>query len=183
MRAGSPRALPSALREGVEAALSQRVARSVEILGAEPMTGGCIHETARLSTNLQEDFFLKWAQGPPTDVFAAEADGLSALRNSTDLTVPEVIGYSDAEEKPAGCFWSTYPTEARVGITRSASERPSRSYTRLAKARTAGTVPTTSARSHKRTRPWMTGPRSGGLNVSSPSWCWQATTGDWLAWT
>ena len=65
------------------------------------MTGGCIHETARLSTNLQEDFFLKWAQGPPSDVFAAEADGLNALRNSTDLTVPEVIGYSDAEEKPA----------------------------------------------------------------------------------
>jgi fructosamine-3-kinase len=69
------------------------------------MTGGCIHETARLSTNLQEDFFLKWAQGPPSDVFAAEVDGLSALhgstRNSADLTVPEMIGYSDGEEKPA----------------------------------------------------------------------------------
>ena len=69
------------------------------------MTGGCIHETARLSTNLQEDFFLKWAQGPPSDVFAAEVDGLSALhgstRNSADLTVPEVVDYSDAEAKPA----------------------------------------------------------------------------------
>ena len=97
----SPSTLPSALREGVEAALSRRTARSVEILGVESVTGGCIHQTARVSTNLQEDFFLKWAEGPPSDVFAAEADGLSALRNSTDLTVPEVIGYSDAEEKPA----------------------------------------------------------------------------------
>ncbi len=101
MRAGPPSTLPSALREGVEAALSSRAARSVEILGEEPVTGGCIHRTARLSTNLQEDFFLKWARGPLSDVFAAEADGLSALGASTDLTVPEVIGYSDAGEKPA----------------------------------------------------------------------------------
>ena len=97
----SPSTLPSALREGVEAALSHRTARSVEILGVESVTGGSIHQTARVSTNLQEDFFLKWAQGPPSDIFAAEADGLSALRNSTDLTVPEVVSYSDAEEKPA----------------------------------------------------------------------------------
>ena len=101
----SPSTLPSALREDVEAALSRRTARSVEILGVESVTGGCIHQTARVSTNLHEDFFLKWARGSLSDVFAAEADGLSALhgstRNSTDLTVPEVIGYSDAEEKPA----------------------------------------------------------------------------------
>ncbi len=85
--------------------MSHRMARSVEILGAEPVAGGCIYETTRLSTNLQEDFFLKWAQGPVSDVFAAEADGLGALhastRDSTDLTVPEVIGNSDAGEMPA----------------------------------------------------------------------------------
>ena len=89
----------------MEAALSSRATRSVEILGAEPVTGGCIHQTARVSTDLREDFFLKWDQGPPSDVFAAEADGLSALhgltRGSTGLTVPEVIGYADAKEKPA----------------------------------------------------------------------------------
>ena len=65
------------------------------------MTGGCIHQTARLSTNLQEDFFLKWAKGPVSDVFMAEADGLSSLREATDLTVPRVIGHSDAGENPA----------------------------------------------------------------------------------
>ncbi len=73
----------------------------MEILGAERVAGGCIHQTARLSTNLQEDFFLKWAKGPVSDVFAAEADGLSALREATDLTVPEVIGHSGAGENPA----------------------------------------------------------------------------------
>ena len=65
------------------------------------MTGGCIHQTARLSTNLEEDFFIKWAWDPLSDVFAAEADGLTALMEATDLTVPEVIGYSDAGETPA----------------------------------------------------------------------------------
>ena len=103
--AGSPSTLPNALRAAVEEALSSHAKRSVEILGAEPVTGGCIHQTARVWTNLPEDFFLKWAQGPLSDVFAAEADGLNALRGSTrdsaDLTVPEVVGYSDAEAKPA----------------------------------------------------------------------------------
>ena len=65
------------------------------------MTGGCIHQTARLSTNLHENFFLKWAKGPVSDVFTAEADGLSSLREATDLTVPRVIGHSDAGENPA----------------------------------------------------------------------------------
>lgn len=101
MKSESPGTLPSALREGVEAALSNRAARSVEILDTEPVTGGCIHQTVRLSTDLREDFFLKWAQDPESDVFAAEADGLRALRESTDLTVPAVVAHSDAEEIPA----------------------------------------------------------------------------------
>ncbi len=86
--------LPGTVQEGAEAVLSSRVGRGVEILGAEHVSGGCIHQAARLSTNGGEDFFLKWAQGPLSDVFAAEADGLEALRDSTDLTVPEVIGHS-----------------------------------------------------------------------------------------
>ncbi|MCH7890035.1 MAG: fructosamine kinase family protein [Gemmatimonadetes bacterium] len=85
----------------MEATLSSRGAGRVEILGAEPVSGGCIHQTARLSTNLQENFFLKWAAEPVSDVFAAEADGLDALREGTDLTVPEVIGHSGAGENPA----------------------------------------------------------------------------------
>ncbi len=82
------------------------------------MTGGCIHQTARLSTDLQDDFFLKWAQGPLSDVFAAEADGLSALSalgDSADLTVPEVIGYSDAGEKPAWLLLEYVPRGAPAG--------------------------------------------------------------------
>jgi fructosamine-3-kinase len=77
------------------------VAQSVEILGAERVSGGCIHHTVRLSTNLREDFFLKWAEEPVSDAFSAEADGLEALRDATDLTVPEVIGHSDAGDNPA----------------------------------------------------------------------------------
>lgn len=101
MKSGFFGKLPSALRAGAEATLSSRLDKNVEILGAEPVTGGCIHQTARLFTSLQEDFFLKWAERPLSDVFAAEADGLRALRESTEATVPEVIGHSDAGQTPA----------------------------------------------------------------------------------
>jgi len=101
LRAGPPRALPSALKERVEVVLSNQVARTVEILETAPVAGGCIHQAACLSTNTGEDFFLKWTRGAVSDVFAAEADGLSALRESTGLTIPEVIGNSDALENPA----------------------------------------------------------------------------------
>jgi len=85
----------------VEGVLADRAARSVQILDVQPVSGGCIHRTVRLSTNLSEDFFLKWATGTDTDVFAAEADGLTALSESTRLTVPRVIGYSDVGEGSA----------------------------------------------------------------------------------
>lgn len=101
MRTQSPGTFPGPLKDGVEAALSSRAARSVKIVESTPVTGGCIHQTVRLSTNLREDFFLKWAKGAVSDIFDAEADGLRALRQSTDLTVPEVIGHSDAGENPA----------------------------------------------------------------------------------
>jgi len=84
----------------VEAGLSILLAKNVEILGAEPVSGGCIHQTARLSTNLQEDFFIKWSDGPLSDVFAAEADGLRALSGFPGLTVPEVIALSEAGQSP-----------------------------------------------------------------------------------
>jgi fructosamine-3-kinase len=84
---------------GVEAALSHRAARSVEITAVAPVTGGCIHQTARLSTTLREDFFLKWSRDAASDVFAAEADGLRALRESARLTIPEVIATSDGENQ------------------------------------------------------------------------------------
>jgi protein-ribulosamine 3-kinase len=114
LRAGPHGALPNALKERVEDVLSNRVARTVEILETAPVAGGCIHQTARLSTNTGEDFFLKWTQGAVSDVFAAEADGLSALRESTDLTVPEVIGNSDASENPAWLLLEYVPRGSRA---------------------------------------------------------------------
>jgi fructosamine-3-kinase len=101
LTAGFLETFPPTLREEVEAALSNRAAQKVEIVDAEPVTGGCIHQTARLSTNLKEDFFIKWARDPLSDVFAAEADGLSAMRASTDLTIPDVIGHSEGDATPA----------------------------------------------------------------------------------
>ena len=65
------------------------------------MTGGCIHRSVRLSTDMGESFFLKWSPDPGEDAFLAEADGLEALAASRGPTVPEVIGYSPPAETPA----------------------------------------------------------------------------------
>ena len=65
------------------------------------MTGGCIHRSVRLSTDMGESFFLKWSPDPGEDDFLAEADGLEALAASGGPTVPEVIGYSAPAETPS----------------------------------------------------------------------------------
>ena len=93
--------LPSDLRTSIERHLTDSAGRSVEVIDVAPMTGGCIHHTIVLSTNLGESFFLKWSSDPGTDAFVAEADGLGALSGSGGPRVPEVIGYSPPAETPS----------------------------------------------------------------------------------
>jgi len=93
--------LPPDLRASVQRRLTESSGRAVEVLEASPMTGGCIHRSVRLSTDMGESFFLKWSPDPGEDAFLAEADGLEALAASRGPTVPEVIGYSPPAETPA----------------------------------------------------------------------------------
>ena len=71
--------------------------------------GGCIHTAIRLVTNLDEDFFLKWGPDTEGDGFAAEADGICALRAARALTVPELIGYSAPGHDPAWILMEYIP--------------------------------------------------------------------------
>lgn len=72
----------------------------MEILTASPLSGGCINSAVRLSTDLGEDFFLKWNSTAGEDVFATEADGIRALRGVGALRVPRVIGHSRPGQIP-----------------------------------------------------------------------------------
>jgi fructosamine-3-kinase len=56
-----------------------------------PVAGGCIHQAVRLETTLGE-FFAKWNEDCPRDLFVSEAAGLRELRAAASgLAVPEVF--------------------------------------------------------------------------------------------
>jgi protein-ribulosamine 3-kinase len=63
----------------------------VRIQRATSLSGGCIHEARRLVTNRGE-FFAKWSDSAPSDLFVAEAEGLKALAKAgSGLVIPKVI--------------------------------------------------------------------------------------------
>lgn len=62
----------------------------------EPLDGGCINQTSRVfvsNTVSDKDHCLILKQNPaaPEDMFAAEAEGLTALAGTNTLRIPEVI--------------------------------------------------------------------------------------------
>jgi fructosamine-3-kinase len=102
--------VPAPVLKAVEEALEERKGRPPVLRPSAPVGGGCINPSARLETKSGEAFFLKWNPSAPSDMFAAEADGLEALRkgahgtaavpapwaasgaDSRALHVPEVLG-------------------------------------------------------------------------------------------
>jgi protein-ribulosamine 3-kinase len=63
----------------------------IEIVGASPVGGGCIHNAIHVVTSAG-DVFVKWNASSPPDLFLREADGLEALRAAgSELVVPEVF--------------------------------------------------------------------------------------------
>lgn len=62
-------------------------------VAARGVGGGCISPAARVEGPTGYVAFLKWTDGhTPPGLFAAEADGLRALRAAGALPVPEVLG-------------------------------------------------------------------------------------------
>ena len=69
----------------------------LRIDSASPVAGGCIHECFRVEIGGRE-FFLKSNDASHTDNFAAEADGLVALRRA-DMRAPEPVSHGMAGSK------------------------------------------------------------------------------------
>ncbi len=84
------------------------------ILSSNACSGGCICESYQVHTSKQA-FFVKLLSTPLENMFAAEAEGLNALRKATSLCVPNVIGHSKHflilqdlnSGAPARNYWST----------------------------------------------------------------------------
>ena len=92
--------LPPQLEASVRDCLSE-AGHPTEVVEATPVSGGCIHQSLRISTALGESFFLKWSSAPARDTFFAEANGLEALADLGGPRVPEVIGYSPPDDSPS----------------------------------------------------------------------------------
>jgi fructosamine-3-kinase len=86
-------ALPESVQRAAESALEARTGKSVRILSASALGGGCINPSARVETEDGETFFLKWNPSSASDMFEAEADGLRAMATPRSLTIPEVLGW------------------------------------------------------------------------------------------
>lgn len=81
---------PRALLHAVEARLGCAVADH------RPIGGGCINAAHVLVAASGEEVFLKWNAHLPPDAFAAEADGLHALRaRARGVRVPAPLGWSE----------------------------------------------------------------------------------------
>lgn len=88
--------------EDYESFFKQVIFRSIGTEVAELnftfLAGGCINDTVKLSC-AEGDFFLKWNDNVPEDMFAKEAAGLQLLFNSQTIRVPRVINQDHIDGK------------------------------------------------------------------------------------
>lgn len=84
---------PESVLRGLEGALEERVGKPIRVVSTFPIGGGCINPSARVTCDNGQTHFLKWNDHAPVEMFAAEADGLQALRAPGALRVPEVLGW------------------------------------------------------------------------------------------
>ena len=90
--------------------LAQRIAQSIgdaleihlEPTATERVGGGCIHEAWKLTADTAEgtrDFFVKTNTVDTKPMFAAEAEGLAAIRAAGCIRVPATVVIDDDEER------------------------------------------------------------------------------------
>lgn len=78
----------------INSSLSQWLEQSgYDVASAHPCSGGSICDSIKLELTNGKTLFAKQLETVPSDLFAAEAEGLKALRANCPLRVPEVIQY------------------------------------------------------------------------------------------
>jgi protein-ribulosamine 3-kinase len=73
--------------------LQQHLGSGIAIARADAASGGCINQTSTVTLADGSRYFLKLNQASLLEMFAAEADGLHAIRSSASLRAPEPLGY------------------------------------------------------------------------------------------
>ncbi len=85
----------------VEKQLSKKLECDVKIIASKSIGGGSISHASKIETNVGE-FFLKWNENCPADLFIREAEGLTELKKAAGnyLFVPEVFLAKEVDSTP-----------------------------------------------------------------------------------
>ena len=89
------------LESNIVLLLSDKLGQKVELKSMRPIGGGCIHSASLMETNVG-DFFLKWNNRGPSDIFLREAESLTELKKASQgyLSVPGVFAFKAIDETP-----------------------------------------------------------------------------------
>ncbi len=100
----------------LEAALARSLGRErVRIESASTLPGGGPREAQKLVTS-EGEFFAKWSDDGPEDIFVCEAQGLGALRSvSGPITIPQIIAASKRDTETPGYLILEYLAPSRGG--------------------------------------------------------------------
>lgn len=77
----------------IETVLQRHVGNSAYLRALQPASGGCINEACTAELADGSRWFIKLNQAGKLEMFAAEADGLHAIRATNTLYAPEPLGY------------------------------------------------------------------------------------------
>ena len=88
----------AALEQKLSRAISDATEALFEATAIEPVSGGCIHTAVRIEGAMAGEthaYFAKVNDADKAAMFAAEADGLAALRAAGAIAVPDVVAQGD----------------------------------------------------------------------------------------
>jgi protein-ribulosamine 3-kinase len=92
---------PTPASQSLESAIADATRASFELTTVTPVAGGCIHTALQVAgeTSLgTQRYFAKTNKPERASMFAAEADGLAALRASGDVAVPGFVALGADDE-------------------------------------------------------------------------------------
>jgi protein-ribulosamine 3-kinase len=89
------------IRDLVTSALSDVIGKTIVIHSEQSLGGGCINHASKIVTNFG-NFFLKWNDNCPADIFIREAESLQELKKAAGdfLVIPEVFAAKLVDETP-----------------------------------------------------------------------------------
>jgi fructosamine-3-kinase len=92
----------------VESALASS-GKPSRIQAVAGLAGGCVNHGARLEIEGGGSYFVKWNTSAPPEMFEAESDGLTALRNREALRVPLPVARGGGGDTPSWLLMEYVP--------------------------------------------------------------------------